>query len=91
MEGQVIGYLLSNILLAAGGVLVTHLFRGFILTRGWLGLAPGSLVTRIVGAIPVLSLLYVGLTYLESPVECLPGQTQWLIRLYKPTFSLPVV
>src|SRR5580704_8502706 len=69
-EGQVIGYLLSNIVLAAGGVLVTHLFRGFILTRGWLGLAPGSLVVRVVAAIPVLSLLNVGLTYLESPVEC---------------------
>ena len=69
-EGQVIGYLLSNIVLAAGGVLVTHLFRGFILTRGWLGLAPGSLVVRVVAAITVLSLLHVGLTYLESPVEC---------------------
>lgn len=69
MEGHVIGYLLSNIVLAAGGVLITHLFRGFILTRGWLGLAPGSLVMRVAGAIPVLSLLHVGLTYLESPME----------------------
>jgi two-component system, LytTR family, sensor kinase len=70
MEGHVIGYLLSNIVLAAGGVLLTHLFRGFILTRGWLALAPGALVMRVVGAIPVLSLLDVGLTYLESPLEC---------------------
>src|ERR1700720_2866358 len=39
------------------------------LARGWLSLAPGSLVIRMVGTVPVLSLLHVILGYLEAPLE----------------------
>ena len=66
---KVVGYFLSALVLAAAGFLLTHLFHWFIQTRGWLSLAPGFLVMRVVGAIPVLSLLHVIVDYLESPLE----------------------
>jgi two-component system, LytTR family, sensor kinase len=69
MEGKEVGYFLSALVLAFCGFLLTHLFRGLFLARGWLSLAPGSLVMRMVGAIPVLSLLHVLLGYLEAPLE----------------------
>jgi two-component system LytT family sensor kinase len=69
MEGQVLGYFLSAIVLAAGGFLLTHLFHRFIVIRGWLSLAPGSLVRRVVVAVPVLSFLHVAMDYLEAPLE----------------------
>jgi hypothetical protein len=37
--------------------------------RGWLSLAPGSLVLRVAGAIPILSVVHVSLNYLEAPLE----------------------
>jgi two-component system LytT family sensor kinase len=69
MEGHVVGYFLSASVMAGCGFLLTHLFRWYILTRGWLSLAPGSLVLRVVGAIPVLSVVHVTLNYLEAPLE----------------------
>ena len=41
-EGKEVGYFFSALVLAACGFLLTHLFRGFFLARGWLSLAPGS-------------------------------------------------
>src|ERR1700730_4502715 len=69
MEGKGVGYLLSAFVMAGCGFLLTHLFRGFFLARGWLSLTPGSLVLRIVAVIPVLSLLHVIVGYLEAPLE----------------------
>ena len=69
MEGHVVGYFLSALVMAGCGFLLTHLFRWFILTRGWLRLSPGSLVMRLAAAVPVLSVLHVTLNYLEAPLE----------------------
>jgi hypothetical protein len=68
-EGHVAGYFVSALVLAAAGFLLTHLFRWFVLSRGWLNLAPGSLVIRMVAAIPGLSLLHTILNYVEAPFE----------------------
>ncbi len=68
-EGHVAGYFVSALVLAAAGFLLTHLFRWFVLSRGWLNLAPGSLVLRMVAAIPGLSLLHTILNYVEAPFE----------------------
>jgi two-component system, LytTR family, sensor kinase len=68
-EGHLFGYFLSALVLAAGGLLITHVFRWFMLTREWLNLAPGALLIRVVVATPILSLLHIIFSYAESPLE----------------------
>jgi two-component system, LytTR family, sensor kinase len=68
MEGGLYEYLVYNSVLAGCGLLITHLFRGFMAKRRWLDLPPVTLIVRVAVAIPLLALAYVGCVYLAAPL-----------------------
>jgi LytS/YehU family sensor histidine kinase len=68
MEGRLYEYLVCNTVLAGCGLLITHLFRGFMVKRCWLELPLDVLIFRVAVAIPILALTYVGCIYLNAPL-----------------------
>src|SRR6516225_6898192 len=66
LEGQLYEYLICNVLIAACGLLVTHLFRGFMVKRCWLDLPPAILIFRVSMAIPLLAFIYMSCAYLTA-------------------------
>lgn len=67
-EGHFYRYLICSFVLAGCGLLITHLFRGFIKKRRWLDLPPARLIIRVAGAIPLLGMIYVGCFFLITPL-----------------------
>jgi two-component system, LytTR family, sensor kinase len=68
MEGHLYEYLVGNIVSASCGLLITHLFRGFIARRRWLDLPPDSLIVRVALAVPLLALVFAGSFCLTPPL-----------------------
>jgi two-component system LytT family sensor kinase len=68
MEGHLYEYLVYNTVFAGCGLIITHLFRGFMAKRRWLDLPLGALMIRVALAIPILAFTYVGCVYLTAPL-----------------------
>src|SRR5262245_39916904 len=72
VEGHFYECLSCSIVLAGCGLLITHLFRGFIKKLRWLDLPPARLIVRVAVATPLLAMIYVGCIYLTGALySCL--------------------
>jgi len=68
VEGHFYEYLTFSAILAGYGLFITHLLRGFMKKRCWLDLPAARVIVRVVAAIPLLGMIYMGCVYLTAPL-----------------------